>query len=441
MLLHDAVRHGQAQAGAVLILLGGEEGIENARQHVLRNAASGVLHAQGRFAGRAIELGDHLQAAARRHRLRRVHHQHQRHLLDLIGVAIHRRQAFGEPFHQLDVLHLQFVLHQQHGVVDDGVQVVGLALAGLLPREGQQVLHQLAAALAFALDGLQLLGHLVAVRHFALQHAALYQPRVGQDAEQRVVDLMRHGGGQLADGGHLFRAEQRAVDALQLGRLAPHLLLNLGLDPGHFRGHFVEAGGQVAQLVVGAHRQAVIQITFAHPVRAIDQLLHRPIDHPPNEGHRQAGAEHYPAQQKPAERGLIVRDLRVHRGERQLRVHHPQHPLAGIVHVASRARAFGRVGDGADYGDQVMALLVPKRTRAIRPIEFGEWLRLRVAAIAGLGRLIHRRVDFPRFGGEYDVPVPVEDADALNAGLAAHLLQHVVQRVAVMTHHVVAGAA
>ena len=170
------------------------------------------------------------------------------------------------------------------------------------------------------------------------------------------------------------------MDALQLGRLAPHLLLNLGLDPGHFRGHFVEAGGQVAQLVVGAHRQAVIQITF-------------------------------------------------------------QHPLAGIVHVASRARAFGRVGDGADYGDQVMALLVPKRTRAIRPIEFGEWLRLRVAAIAGLGRLIHRRVDFPRFGGEYDVPVPVEDADALNAGLAAHLLQHVVQRVAVMTHHVVAGAA
>src|ERR1019366_3315843 len=66
VLLHDAVRHGQAQAGAVLILLGGEEGVENARQHILRDAASGVLHAQGRFAAGAIEFGDHLQAAARR---------------------------------------------------------------------------------------------------------------------------------------------------------------------------------------------------------------------------------------------------------------------------------------------------------------------------------------------------------------------------------------
>jgi hypothetical protein len=44
MLLHDAVGQRQAQAGALPHRLGGEEGIEDARQVLGRDAAAGVGH-------------------------------------------------------------------------------------------------------------------------------------------------------------------------------------------------------------------------------------------------------------------------------------------------------------------------------------------------------------------------------------------------------------
>ena len=39
-----------------------------------------------------------------------------------------------------------------------------------------------------------------------LQQFAQHQPRIGQNAEQRIVDLVRHRGRQLPDGSHLLRA-------------------------------------------------------------------------------------------------------------------------------------------------------------------------------------------------------------------------------------------
>ena len=96
VLLHDAMRHGQPQAGAVLVLLGGEERIENARQHVCRDAASRVLHPHRAPAPRRRRSSVATSStSALGHGLRGVHHQHQHHLLDLVGVALHRRQALA----------------------------------------------------------------------------------------------------------------------------------------------------------------------------------------------------------------------------------------------------------------------------------------------------------------------------------------------------------
>ena len=97
-----------------------------------------------------------LPAAALRHGFGGVHQQHQHHLLDLVGVAIHRRQIRppdGSRSSMFCMSSLCFTSSTARRTI--GVQVVGLAVAGRLPREGQQVLHQVAAALAFALDGLQ----------------------------------------------------------------------------------------------------------------------------------------------------------------------------------------------------------------------------------------------------------------------------------------------
>ena len=163
VLLHDAVRHGQSQAGAVLVLLGGEERIENARQHFRRDAASRCPSPAPRPVRRPPSNS---VATSSRPPLGMASEAFTSSTRTTCWIWLASHSTGGRPsarcFRQLDVLHVQLVLHQQHGAVHHGVQIVGLAVAGRLPREGQQVLHQVAAALAFALDGLQLLGHLVA---------------------------------------------------------------------------------------------------------------------------------------------------------------------------------------------------------------------------------------------------------------------------------------
>src|SRR5271157_1361805 len=137
VLLHDAMRHREAQPGAVLVFLGGEERIENARHYLGWDPASVVLHPYHALLRLAIEFGAHFQPPALAHGFRRVHQQHQNHLLDLVRVAQHRRQMLRQLLFQGDVLHFQLVLDQQHRAVDDGVQIVGLAHAGRLAGKSQ----------------------------------------------------------------------------------------------------------------------------------------------------------------------------------------------------------------------------------------------------------------------------------------------------------------
>ncbi len=51
--LHDAVDHGEAEAGALAELLGGEEGLEDVLEHLRRDAGAGVGDRHQRPAGRA----------------------------------------------------------------------------------------------------------------------------------------------------------------------------------------------------------------------------------------------------------------------------------------------------------------------------------------------------------------------------------------------------
>ena len=102
--LHDALRDGQAQAGA--LGLRRVEGDEDAVERVLRDARAGVGEAHldlvGRVARRRVaerELhrrvrpaGAHHQPAAVGHGLHRVERQVDEHLLELLGVGVDLRQ-------------------------------------------------------------------------------------------------------------------------------------------------------------------------------------------------------------------------------------------------------------------------------------------------------------------------------------------------------------
>ena len=231
------------------------------------------------------------------------------------------------------------------------------------------------------------------------------------------------------------------MHALQLGGLAAHLFFDFGLNARHLGGHAVERARQIAQLVIRARGQPIIQVSTGHAMRAVDQHLDRPVHHHPDERHgRQRTKQHRP-HQEPRQGGLVLRDLGVHGGEGKIGVDHPQHKLVRGVDVAGRVRTRWRVIDGANHRQQVRALLIPEHAGPVGAVELGERRRLRMAPVAGLGALVHHRVDFARVGGKSDAAILIKDADALDARLAAQLADDVVQRLAVVVQHFVPRAA
>ena len=94
MLLDDVVGHPEPEARALAGGLRGEEGVEDARQHVGRDAGAGVEHLDEH----AVTLGasahgQHALAGVVRHRLLGVLHEIEQHLPDLIAVGPHGRHG------------------------------------------------------------------------------------------------------------------------------------------------------------------------------------------------------------------------------------------------------------------------------------------------------------------------------------------------------------
>ena len=79
--------------------------------------------------------------------------------------------------------------------------------------------------------------------------------------------------------------------------------------------------------------------------------------------------------------------------------------------------------------------------KAVGTIQARQRLRLVVAAVAGLGRLVENVADFLGIGGVADPPLLVKDAHLDHAGLVGHGLNGVVESLAIVAQHVVGGAA
>ena len=99
MLLHDRVRDGQPEPGALADLLRREERIEDLGLHIRRHARTVVGDLEGdRVALDVVPRADDERAAAvgREHRLLGVDDQVEQHLLDLVRVGKDLRQPGGE---------------------------------------------------------------------------------------------------------------------------------------------------------------------------------------------------------------------------------------------------------------------------------------------------------------------------------------------------------
>src|SRR5271157_4798429 len=148
MPLHDVLADRQPQPRSPC-LLGGIEGLEDMREMLSGN--SDAVVADDKF-DRGIRRHPRAdpQVALLRHGIEGVDHDGQHHLLDLRWIAMRHGQIGGKIQVELNARHVHLVLHQAQATIDDLVKIAPGKVHGGDPREAQQVLHQLAAALAFA---------------------------------------------------------------------------------------------------------------------------------------------------------------------------------------------------------------------------------------------------------------------------------------------------
>src|SRR5262245_32505141 len=148
MGMHDAETHREPEAGALALGLRREEGLEDVIEYFRSYPAAGVAHA--RHDRRATALGLlHLrvngQRPALRHRVRRVAHQIDEHLGELIAITHGVRQLGVEQAPDLDPsleAHLEEIERALDGLVQADALAPRLSPAG----EVEEVAHDPAGA-------------------------------------------------------------------------------------------------------------------------------------------------------------------------------------------------------------------------------------------------------------------------------------------------------
>jgi hypothetical protein len=189
MLLDDRVRHRQAETRTFSHFFRREERIEDPRQQILGHARAVVvdLEDHGFLIGFVPGSEDQRAAAVRaEHRLLGVDDQVEQHLLQLMRVGEHLRQAGGQRVDDADVVQALLVGAQRQRLPNDLVHVDHRTGRVALAREREQVADDARGAFGFGKDGVEPALHLfVGIRPFDQPLA----PR--QDRRQRIVELMR----------------------------------------------------------------------------------------------------------------------------------------------------------------------------------------------------------------------------------------------------------
>jgi hypothetical protein len=335
VLVDDAGGDGEAEAGP--LPLGRVEGLEDVRAGVHRDAGAAVLDLD---VDRPLPLArpDHQpRALVALHRLAAVDAEVEEDLLELRGIGEDGREPCAQIGDDGDRPVPVLLPDEEEDLLDGDVDVGGaqprLGRAG----EGEEALHRvgeprhLMAHLAYDLGVARVTGQILGHQ---LQRAG--------EAGQRVLDLVREAGGDLADGGEPVGPHHPlAVEGLQLRLAAP--------EGGE---HRVEAPGGVAKLVGTAAVGADAKVPLLGPAHRDDQPLERRDRLAPQEPHedgeqddeRPSGREG----ERPSQPLLCVDD----RLAREAQVE----PAVGVGLGAVTPGARGEIGDRLEDGeDRVIA--------------------------------------------------------------------------------------
>src|SRR3954469_10399071 len=253
VLLHDdVVAQGQAEPGALAGRLRGKEGVEHLGLDLVRDADAVVADPDLDLAAEASGRGHERRLEARvavlrlpfRRRVEPVRDQVQENPRDLLRIEIGlpglRIEVLRERDVEAGLLRPGAMVGEVHALLDDGVEVRRPPLPGSLARMQQHVLDDRIGALA-------VLNHLfqVALQHLGqlldlfpdavaesgrLEGLAQLVDELGRergevvDEVQRVLDLVRDAGGELAERGELLRLDEAVLRSLQLGERLGQLL-------------------------------------------------------------------------------------------------------------------------------------------------------------------------------------------------------------------------
>src|SRR3990170_3205889 len=210
--LGDAEGDGKAEARAAAAALGREEGLEDAREHLLRDPGPGVGH--GHLDPVGVRLGGDHDRAAVRYRLLRVRDEVEQDLLQLARARDDERRHRAVAFDDLDLLRRARAPDELDGLGHDLFERDDAVLIGALAGEIEQGANDLLDLEARLLDKLEPVVRLRA--GLRLLEQELDEP---EDGEERVVDLVSDPGGELSDRRELGADEELLFEVAALAQV------------------------------------------------------------------------------------------------------------------------------------------------------------------------------------------------------------------------------
>src|SRR5437868_6506423 len=209
VVAHDVLRDPEAEARALRPRR--EERLEDARDVGFGDAAPRVayLHGDGRLQGLFVERGAYAYAPALLHRLLRVQQKVQEDLSQLVAARANLRQPRVEPADDLDARLTHLLLDEDERLLEELVHVRPLDLAGAA-REPEHLTDDVRDALGLAARNVEEASVLLKLlaRREKVERVL--------DGFERVVDLVRDGGGEPPDRRELLRLEELLLDASAL---------------------------------------------------------------------------------------------------------------------------------------------------------------------------------------------------------------------------------
>jgi hypothetical protein len=222
---HVAVHHAEAQAAALADLLGGEERVERARDHLGRHPAAGVVDGKHHILAELelrIDFGEpgfqheiirlDGDPAASRHGVAGVDAQVEHRILELRLIDPHRPQLVRHDDVDADLLAERGAQQRKH-LFDRNRQIEGAKLQRLDARKRQQPLHQIGTA--------QRRLQCIVENGFEFRAVAGLVDRkleIADHAGQQIVEIVGDAAGQLADRFHLLGLHELACHRTPLAR-------------------------------------------------------------------------------------------------------------------------------------------------------------------------------------------------------------------------------